>query len=251
VINAGVWGMTTIDEYFLLKDKLLPLTPDVVVLGVFLPNDVNFNLGHPQRELRYRAPRLVDRLRRRSALAQFLFLQALAWNERLGVAPPDVLGRRLLPVELSLVDEHGLHMLSYPKGELALYVRQQSRLVDRAWTLFGDVLQRIQELARAHDFGLRVLLIPSPSSVTGRLNILHHPNLLQELRAQGIEIRRADLDFGLPLRRALALCRRLQLACVDPSARLRPLGLSAFFTGDEHPSRAGHRALAQALLESR
>jgi len=29
-INAGVWGMTTIDEYHLLADKLLPLAPDRV-----------------------------------------------------------------------------------------------------------------------------------------------------------------------------------------------------------------------------
>jgi len=52
VINAGVWGMTTIDEYHLLKDKLLPLAPDVVVIGLFMANDINFNLGHLERRLR-------------------------------------------------------------------------------------------------------------------------------------------------------------------------------------------------------
>jgi hypothetical protein len=36
VLNAGVWGMTTIDELRLLEDKLLPLAPDVVVLGLFV-----------------------------------------------------------------------------------------------------------------------------------------------------------------------------------------------------------------------
>src|SRR5262249_47315513 len=41
VLNAGVWGMTTIDEYHLLQDKLLPLEPDVVVIGLFMANDLN------------------------------------------------------------------------------------------------------------------------------------------------------------------------------------------------------------------
>ena len=48
VLNAGVWGMTTVDEYHLLADKLLPLEPDVVVIGLFMANDLNMNLAHPQ-----------------------------------------------------------------------------------------------------------------------------------------------------------------------------------------------------------
>jgi lysophospholipase L1-like esterase len=247
-INAGVWGMTTIDEYHLLRDKLLPLQPDVVVVGLFMANDINFNLGHRQRRLRQRAPRLLDGLRRRSALGHLLFLQALALNQRFRLFDADDLGSSWVPVELSLVDERGMSMLSYPAGEVALYMREPSALVDEAFAVLRDVLAQLQGLGRSAGFELRVLLIPTPSAVTGRLNVLHHPNILHELRGAGVRVQSADLDFGLPTRRVLSICRELELPCVDPTRRLAKLGLAAFFEGDEHPSATAHGLLAEALL---
>lgn len=44
-VNAGVFGMTTIDELHFLESRLLPLRPDVVVVGLFMANDINFNSG--------------------------------------------------------------------------------------------------------------------------------------------------------------------------------------------------------------
>lgn len=247
-INAGVWGMTTIDEYHLLRDKLLPLQPDVVVLGLFMANDINFNLGHRQRRLHHRAPPLLDGLRRHSALGHLLFLQALALNQRFRVFEAEDLGSRWVPIELSLVDERGMSMLSYPAGEVALYMREPSALVDEAFAVLRDVLAQLQRLGRDAGFELRVLLIPTPSAVTGRLNVLHHPNILHELRSAGVRVQSADLDFGLPTRRVLSICEELDLPCVDSTRRLAKLGLSAFFEGDEHPSAAAHGLLAEALL---
>jgi hypothetical protein len=192
----------------------------------------------------------VDVLRERSALAQFVFLQALALNERHRLLGAEHLGRRWVPRRVALVDRHGFHMLSYPSGEMALYMREPSPLVDEAYGVLRDALAELSRLGRREGFELRVLLIPSPSTVTGRLNLLHHPNILAELRARGIDVGVGDLDFRAPVRRVLAICRDLELPCVDPTARLRKLGLSAFFPGDEHPSAAGHRALAGALLSS-
>ena len=68
-------------------------------------------------------------------------------------------------------------MLSYPQGELALYVRQQSRLVDEAYTALEAALAQLQALSVQHGFRLRVLLIPSPSTVFGKLAILHYPEI--------------------------------------------------------------------------
>ncbi len=250
VINAGVWGMTTIDEYHLLRDKLLPLKPDVVVLGLFMSNDINWNLGHVQRRLRYLAPAWLERARARSALVHFLFLQALALNQRYRFVRSDSLGARWVPARIALVDSYGLHMLSYPAGELALYMRRPSVLADEAFSVLHDVLAQLLALGARHGFTLRVLLIPTPSAVAGRLTLLHYPDFLSQLRAQGISIHEGDLDFGLPTRRVLAICQQLKLGCTDATPNMKRLGPAAFFPHDEHPTVAGHEALARALLES-
>jgi lysophospholipase L1-like esterase len=250
-INAGVWGMTTIDEYHLLRDKLLPLRPDVVVIGLFMSNDINWNLGHAQQRVRYAAPAWLDFARTHSALAHFLFLRALELNQRYGLVRGERFGSRLVPAQVGLVDGYGLHMLSYPAGELALYVRKPSALADEAFAVLHDVLAQLRTLGKQRGFETRVLIIPTPSSVAGRLALLHYPDFLTELRAQGISIREQDLDFDLPTRRVVAICEDLRLPCIDATPRFRRLGLAAFFPRDEHPTALGHEALAEALLEAR
>jgi hypothetical protein len=243
-INAGVWGMTTIDEYHLLEDKLLPLEPDVVVVGLFMANDINMNLAHRERVTRVSS--LFDALRTHSALVHFGSLQALAWSSRRRPLHSDEPALSL--VNVGLVDQRGLHMLSYPAGELATYVQPASSLVDHAFDVLAQVFADLQRLGDKHGFSVRVLLIPSPSRVLGRLAILHYPNLLRELADSGVKIDAGSIDVAAPTRRVLAICGRLELACVDPSPRLAHLGARAFFPTDEHPTAAAHRALAEALL---
>jgi lysophospholipase L1-like esterase len=239
VINAGVWGMTSIDEYHLLEDKLLPLDPDVVVIGLFMANDLNTNLAH-----RERAPRssFGVTLRNHSALAHFLWLRALVLSAQRGVPAA------LVPVELRLVDSYGLHMLSYPAGELATYMVPPSALMEHAFEVLERVLADFKALGQRHGFTVRVLLIPSPSRVLGRLAILHYPNLLAELRASGVPIEPGQIDVDAPTKRVLAICDALHMTCIDPTARLQRLGGRAFFPHDEHPSALGQRALAEELV---
>ena len=247
-INAGVWGMTTIDALRLLEDKLLPLSPDAVVLGLFMANDINFNLAHGRRALRYNAPHWADALREHSALAHFAFLRLLALNQRYRFASAESLGASWLDERLTLVDGYGFHMLSYPAGEVALYMKKPSKLVDEAFLVLRDALRRLQQLGVRRGFALRVLLIPTPSSVRGSLAILHHPDILYQLRQQGIAVTQDDLDFAGPTRRVLALCEELALDCVDATPHFKRIGMQAFFADDEHPTVAGHEALAEALL---
>jgi hypothetical protein len=244
VLNAGVWGMTSIDEYHLLADKLLPLEPDVVVIGLFMANDINMNLAHPQ--LVAQQASWWGRLTQVSALAHFIRMKLLAAGAR-GLRRDD---SALAPLELKLVDERGLRMLSYPEGELATYVQPESALIARAYVVLEDVLRNFQRLGTEHKFTVRVLLIPSPSHVFGRLAVLHYPRLLEELAQTGLQIVPANIDVDAPTRRVMALCERLSMTCVDPTAALARLGPRAFFPQDEHPTALGHRALAQVLATS-
>ena len=236
-INAGVWGMTTIDEYHLLADKLLPLQPDRVVIGLFMANDINMNLGHRERVRAGSA--WLRALSNHSALAHFLRLRWLALASHADV---------FTPLELSLTDARGLRMLSYPEGELATYLHG-SALIDRAFDMLEGVLAEFQKLGRKHGFSVVVLLIPSPSRVFGRLAILHYPQLLSELDARGIRVAPGEIDVDLPTRRVLRICEALGIACIDPTPRLSRLGAKAFFPTDEHPTALAHRALAEALLD--
>jgi hypothetical protein len=243
-INAGVWGMTTIDEYHLLKDKLLPLRPDVVVIGLFMANDLNFNLGH--RERRARADGAFDVMRTRSALVHFLSLRWLALAaSRSATASERSAGWQ--PLELRVRDPRGLFLLNYPEGELATYLVPASEPIDHAYEVLAQVLGSFQALGREHGFRVRVLLIPAPSRVLGRLAILHHPKLLAELAQRGVRISPEAIDVDAPTRRVLAVCERVGIPCVDPTRRLQRLGLRAFFPTDEHPTAEAHEALAQAL----
>jgi hypothetical protein len=237
-INAGVWGMTTIDEYHLLADKLLPLQPDRVVIGLFLANDLNMNLGHRERVRAHGAS--LRALSNHSALVHFIRLRWLALASQSEV---------LQPLELSLTDARGLRMLSYPEGELATYLRD-SPLMERAFDMLEGVLSAFQRLGRAHGFSVCVLLIPSPSRVLGRLAVLHYPQLLSDLEARSIRIAPGDIDVDLPTRRTLRVCASLALTCIDPTTRLARLGTRAFFPADEHPTALAHRALAEALLDN-
>jgi hypothetical protein len=115
-----------------------------------------------------------------------------------------------------------------------------------------EALIQLRALGRVHGFALRVLLIPTPSSVAQRLAILAHPRLLEELREQGIEVRESELDFTRPTRKVLSLCEDLELTCLSPLPAMQKLGAQrAFFARDEHPTAAGHEVLARALLADR
>jgi hypothetical protein len=241
VINAGVWGMTTVDEYHLLKDKLLPLKPDVVVIGLFMSNDINFNLGHRERQLR--ASTTFEVLRSHSALVHFVSLRLLALGAKSKRAAAD-----WVPLPAVLKDQRGLHMLSYPEGELATYVVPQSVEIDHAYEVLKQVFSDFIQLGREHNFKLKVLLVPSPSRVLSKLAILHYPNLLSELRRQGVAIDPSTIDVDEPTRRVLEVCASLDLTCMDPTQRLQHLGAKAFFPTDEHPTIEGHRELASELL---
>jgi hypothetical protein len=240
VINAGVWGMTTIDEYHLLRDKLLPLSPDVVVIGLFMANDINFNLGHQERA--QRATSLFESLRSHSALVHFVSLRLVALGASQRTAA------KWVPLPALASDERGLHLLSYPEGELATYVVPASREIDHAYEVLEQVFADFVTLGRERGFAVKVLLVPSPSRVFARLAVLHYPNLLAELRQRGIAIEPGSIDVDEPTRRVLALCSRVGIPCMDPTARLQRLGAKAFFPTDEHPTVEGQRELAAELL---
>lgn len=186
-----------------------------------------------------------------SALAHFLYVQAVALNARHRWFRADALAQEsVVPREVALVDSYGFHMLSYPAGEVATYMRRPSPLIEHAFEVLENVLWRMKRLGERHGFVVRVLLIPTPSTVAGRLTLLHYPDIRSDLERMGIEVGEEELDFDAPTRRVLAICEELGLVCLDPTPRMREIGMDVFFPDDEHPTETGHAVLARELVES-
>jgi len=252
VLNAAVIGMTMVGEYRLLADRLVMLQPDVVVLGLFMANDINWNLGNEH--LLDESPsvwvRLWGQLRTHSALAHFAHLRLLAFSADSGafggyggVQPESsVLG-------LKLIDDAGMHMLDYFGGEIATYKRRYSAPMEHAFVLLQDLLSRFDSLAAAHDFQFVVLVIPTASQIDDRLLMFRWPDPWGTVQRRGYDLSEEDLDFQKPLNRVREMCAETGILCIDPTEDLRRLGAArVIIRGDDHPSPAGHRVLASSLV---
>lgn len=252
VVNAAVIGMTTVGEYRLLADRVLALKPDIVVLGLFMANDINWNLGneHLLDETSSIRVKLWWWLRTHSALAHFVHLRLLAFSADSGTfggyggeqPRSSVLG-------LNLVDDGGMHMLDYFGGEVATYERQYSASMEHAFGLLGDLLSRFNTLSETHGFQFVVLVIPTASQIDDELLMFRWPDPWGTIQRRGYDVSKDDLDFQKPLRLVRAMCVESGIICVDPTEELRHLGaLRVVIRGDDHPSPDGHRILATTLV---
>lgn len=246
-INAGAVGFTTVNEYQLLKYHLLSLKPDVVVLSIFLGNDINFNLFHHEELLeRNFVLRLVSQLRSASAVINFAYLRWLALQPKKShsfVGDEDT-EKTWLP---GIMNEHGLQMLSYFEGEISIYLKKQDSVVDAAFERTKDVLHRLDQLAKTQGFELLVNIIPTCPAVTNQLIMLAEDGDLEQRIAQ-YGLKKEDLDYRKPIRRLLKICNKINISCLDSTEKFEDLGTAAFVEKDDHLSVEGHRVMTRSLL---
>jgi hypothetical protein len=251
VLNAAVIGMTTVGEYRLLADRLVTLKPDIVVLGFFMANDINWNLGNEH--LLDESPsvwiRLWQQFRMHSALAHFAHLRLLAFSADSGafggyggVQPKSsVLG-------LKLIDDSGIHMLDYFGGEIATYKKRYSAPMEHAFVLLRELLSRFDTLAETRGFQFAVLVIPTASQIDDELLMFRWPDPWGTIRRRGYDLSKDDLDLQKPLKLMREMCAETGILCIDPTEELRRLGAAVVvLSADDHPSREGHRVLAKTL----
>ncbi len=252
VINAGVVGIDNVTEYLLLRDRLVKLEPDIVILGLFMANDINFNLGnaHLLRGEQTTWWRILGHLRSRSALAHFGLYQLLAVSSKyrlFGDPEPYTFGEAMRP--LQLVEASGLHMLEYLGGEVATYRKRYSPLMRDGFTLLMDLMGRFKTLSETHSFQFVVVVIPTASQIDGRLEMFTWPDPLDQLRQHGASLSSDELDFQKPLRIVGDVCSVLEVVCIDPTPDLRQIGATrAILPRDDHLSAEGHRIVAASLI---
>jgi len=208
---------------------VLVLEPDVVVLGLFMANDLQHNLTQVRGA---RWPH-AGWIRRHSALGHLLFLRFLAHSAGTPFSPA--------PAE-----EHGIPMNDYVGGELAGYITPVPPTFRLAYQVLEETLRQLGALSREHDFELAVVLVPTLSTLTGELRF---PDPEDTRRWSRFDLQPGErIDVGQPTREVMAICARLELVCVDPTEALAThLGADAILEDDDHPTVAAHRLIAAQL----
>jgi hypothetical protein len=249
VVNAAVAGMSNVTEYRFLEGQLTKLEPDIVVLGLFMANDINWNLD--DQRLLSEAPSVWTtlglRIRERSALAHFVRLQMLVLGSKIRVGNKPDESSEEVPGWKQL-DNGGLDIFHYTEGEISTYKKQYSPLIEYAFDFLKDILRRCKTLGEKEGFQFAVVLLPTSSQIAGKLQIFTAREALAEIRENGIDIDEDELDVEKPLRVVKDICRELEIVCIDPTSDLRRLGAErAIPDEDDHLSWEGHQILAMTL----
>ena len=147
------------------------------------------------------------------------------------------------------MDSYGFEFLNYCTGEISTYMKNPSSLMNEAFDLLGEVLKELKADAETHHAQLLVLLIPTSSSISNRLDMHVYPDAETELTRLNLSMK--DLDFSLPTRHVLSICKKLNISCLDPTPELRELGTrGAIRIHDDHPTIQGHAVLARRLISA-
>lgn len=245
IINAGVPGSNNVNQLMLLDNKFHLLKPDHIFLGIFLANDINFNLlnydpiinnswGH----------RFYESLRNTSALINFLHYRLIGLVKRSELF--DSMSNEELWPTSWLKTQRGLHYINYIEGEYSLYLKDNEPLVEKSYVILEDLLLKFKSFTKERNIEFSVILFPSPSTVLnkayfGESDIVHHIN-------KRFNISEDDLDFQRPLNKTIEICNRLKIKCINPLQKLKPLGLKAFLE-DDHFSALGHDVLYRIISE--
>lgn len=241
VINGGVSGYGTANEYFLLRERLIAYDPHLVVLGFYVGNDLYDNVefeetkdfldesGYLRRHLAAEKPTswwmgtlpvpLKTWLRRYShvyALGTSRYQDLKIW---LGIFPGIVLPRQI-----------ELHRVAEPAA------------VRDAWQRTGMWLGRMAELLNARGKDFVVVVIPTDYQV--RAEKWRGLRRFYRLPAEGYSVNR-------PQEVLRDLCRRRGLKCLDllPALRAEDGRRGPLYYQMVHWNAAGHGLAAELLAE--
>lgn len=226
VLNAGIEGYNTVNEVAYLRSSLLQLEPQTIVL-LFNLNDYDDGpvmgpLGALTRNQAVRV-RVSD-----SPAIQSEFYLLLRWLYAL--LSHEWVGQGDVPQATPAPgDTERFTVLD----RLVSSVRKQFYwdAKDERWPRMIDALRELETLCRARGIRLLVAIIPDGDQIGVQAPIM------------------------VPQRRLAAVCRDLQLECLDLYPSFAAAGDTPLFMDIMHPNAAGHRLMARevatALLDQK
>ena len=245
VINGGVTGFGTAQEYLYLDTELYKYNPDIVVLVFFIGNDIFnnrrpaaatervnrpiFDLDEENRLMQVHRPRRDephqaspnDWLVRHSTVYNFFrsgVLEKFSDQDSLGEGGRDV------------------------KHDLQIYDRRPPRRIAHTWRVTEKLLAATAH--RTQSLGARFLVVAAPSF--RQLDPVQFNRVLVE---QGLDPGRFDIEFPNRQLQQAASNQGLDYLDLLPALRdaARTNATEIFFPRDAHWTPAGHQAAAAAV----
>jgi hypothetical protein len=222
VCNFGVSGAGPREYLHVLRHDVWRFQPDLVLVSVFVGNDITEELATPRRlDLRQHALWLLgERL--------WKLLRERGRQEAEQVQGAERLGRLSLSAETFREVE---------SRRLAVCLRPASEALEKKWRRALVYLDGIVAECQAHQVPLALVLIPDEFQLNPRV-------LAKAIKTAGVSA--ADVDLDLPQRRLRAFCAKRGIPCLD----LLPLlvGQSEVYAPqDTHWNERGNRLAAEAI----
>jgi lysophospholipase L1-like esterase len=248
VLNAGVPSWGTRQELQFLERDGLGLQPDLVLVAMFLGNDIVDNAGEPMYTAidGYTVPRRwveatswwrvrLASILHRSALVRFVKVRLAASGE-----PPARALEKLYRHELEAQAGKAVDLrLDQHRRE-----PRDRELLTEGWRQTFAALGRIQDVTRGRGIGLGVVLIPDDLQL--------NPEWHRLLETQGQHLE--EFDFSQANQRLQEFCRSRSIPCLDLSRALfrayrggrRPYGAPGTPI-DGHFNQLGERIAAREI----
>ncbi len=245
IINAGVPGSNNVNQLMLLKQKFYLLKPDHIILGIFLANDINFNLlNYDPAMNNSRFHRYFEKVRNSSALVNLVYYRLISLTHKSSLFEFQQ-NEEVWPTSW-LKTKRGLHYINYIEGEYSLYLKEKEPLVEKSYEILENILAQFKNFTAKKEIKFTILLLPSPSTVLNKGYFEGH-EITVEMN-KNYKIKPSDLDFQLPLKRTIEICKNLGIPYINPLPQIRPLGLKAFLN-DDHFSAKGHDVLYKIIYD--
>lgn len=245
VINTGCPGYGTDRHRALLESYGLPLSPDVVVLGFFVGNDVMEAIT-PERWV-VRGDHSLAIEKREAALRKRMLESSALWRR---IAATKLYQSIAHPRKQKKLEARGGETLDDDR----YYEIEQLRLeqwrkdawtrppLEEGWRRVAAELERIRDVARKGGAEVVVALFPDEVQVDAKLReeVVHRSSPSIELQ---------DYELDQPQTAVRAICAKLSVPCVDLLPAFREKGAQGglYRPSDTHWNEAGH-ALAASLI---
>lgn len=224
VYNFGVIGTGPQEYRKLLHDTVWDYQPDLVVVPIFVGNDIHEWIRVPR--LRKFEPEALHTL----YLAQRVGKLAREWNRR-----QEERGGGESFLTRTFSDQS---YLEFAGSRLNVCRVPETSYMHACWQRVRDDLDAIVADCRVHGVPLVLLILPSEFQVNAevRQRCLAHRGWRDE-----------DLDVLLPQRRLTEYCTVNKIPCLDLEPALREAGGSAYYLNDDHWNELGNRLAADAV----
>jgi len=238
-INSGIAGLNTVSEYLYLKKYLLKLKPDIVILNIFMANDINFNYRQYKKSILREFPlSIIDNLRSSFKLLDFLY------HEHLGLYK----SKTDLIFTPGYVTSHNLQIQGYLEGEYATYLKGDDEVSKNMLGYTEQMFSLYKELELKENFDFIVTFLPTKSNLFNSLSFNWRSHPYEDTNKLGIDPK--SFDFSFVEKRLIQKCTQLNIPYFSFLDELKKIKDNVHIQNDDHLTPEAHQVVANIIEEN-